>query len=502
VLAGTPALHAEVAGALKARFKELTGLVLPAADLTKALREPMAPTVKARRPLTEFGNAQRMLDKYGQGLMHVTELNGWYCWTGVYWRRASDVEIEHYAKETVMALVNEINDQEDPAAFFKHCAVSQQAKMIKNMVFIARSDPRVSVPASELDKHSHYLGVANGVVDLRTGELLPPDPELRITKVTGCDYVMGAKAPLFEQTVSEVFNGDAEAVAFFQRLIGHTAMGNPTQDIMVIPYGNGSNGKSTVLGAVRKVFGSHACAAEASTFMSDAKGGGNAGGARPDILRLQGTRFVYVNEPDENSELREGSVKAMTGGDTITARGLYAGGYAEITPTWVVFMPTNHKPIVKGSDNGIWRRLMLIPFTRNFDNDPTIVKDPDRESKLEREMEGVLNWIVQGALAFQKRGLDQTGKVKAAREEYRQDMDLLAEWIEECCEVGPYHSEEANRLWLSWEQFAKSRGLITYVKNSVSLGRRLETRFPLHRGTGGKRTRKGLRVRDDFESLV
>lgn len=499
LLADTPELRAEVQGAFKARFKQLTGLALPAADLAKALREPTAPTVKARRPLTEFGNAERMLDRYGDGLMHVPELNSWFCWTGIYWRRASDVEIEHLAKETVKALVQEIDDHPEPAEFFKWCAISQQARMVSNMERLARSDPRVMVPAEELDKHAHLMGATNGVIDLTTGELLAPDPELRITFTAGCEYDPTAAAPVWEQTVREVFNDDAEMVDFFQRLVGYAATGNPNQDVMVIPHGNGSNGKSTLLGAIRRAFGGYAKAAEATSFVSDGKGGGNAGGAREDLLRLKGARFVYVNEPDENSELREGAVKSMTGGDAITARGLYSKHTVEITPTWVVFMPTNHRPIVKGSDNGIWRRLMLLPFTRNFDNDLTVQKDPEREAKLMAELPGILNWIVKGALAYRKQGLAQIGAVKAARDEYRQDMDLLAEWLEECCEIRDDGWAGTTALWVSWEEWARARGEIRFISNSRSLGRRLGSRFTALK-KGGTRGFAGLslKVGDDL----
>lgn len=500
ILPDDAAIRAEVFGAFAARFKALSGASLPVATLRGLLTDMGVPTVKQRRPLTEFGNAERMLDKYGVGLMYVPEIAAWYCWTGVYWRRTVDVEIEHYAKETVRALVAETADHPEPAEFFKFCAASQQAKMVRNMVALAASDPRVMVPAGELDKISHLLGVENGMVDLRTGALLDPDPEARITRVCAGEYRPGANASLFRQTVLDVFNGDEDMAGFFQRLIGYAAMGEPNQDIMVIPHGNGSNGKSTVLGTVRKAFGGYAKAAEASSFVSDPKGGGGgAGGAREDLVRLKGARFVYVNEPDENSELREGAVKAMTGGDEITARGVYAKASVEITPSWVVFMPTNHKPIVKGSDNGIWRRLMLIPFTRNFDADPTITKDTEREAKLAAELQGVLAWIIEGAIAYQRQGLAQPNVVRAAREDYRSQMDLLDEWLNSCCELGPNLTESSQALWLSWEQFARNRGLLNYVKNSIALGRRLETRFPSFKQSGGNRMRNGLRIREEFD---
>jgi putative DNA primase/helicase len=491
----------QLAQALQEQLKSL-GTKLPITACRALLKPavPRLPTVQRDRPLTEFGMAERMLDRFSGELMFVPEMESWYLWTGIYWRTATDVEIEHRAKETVRAL-NDERDDHDTADFWEFCKSAQQARMVRNMVSLASSDPRVMVPAAELDRQSHLLGVQNGVVDLTSGHLIAPDQEYRITKVTGCDYVATARAPLFEQTLSEVFNGDTDMVDFFHRSIGYTAMGRPTEDILFIPFGNGANGKSTVLGTIRRAFGAYARAAEASSFVSDSKSGASAGGAREDLLRLKGARFVFVNEPDENSELREGAVKSMTGGDAITARGLYAKSSVEIVPSWVVFMPTNHKPIVKGSDNGIWRRLTLLPFTRNFEADPTVAKDPRREEKLTAELPGVLAWMVRGALAYQQKGLVQPRSVAAARDSYRAQMDLLAEWLEDCCEIAPGLQEESNRLWLSWEQFAKNRGIIQYVKSSVALGRRLDMRFPAAKGSRGVRIRKGLRVRAPFSEI-
>ena len=494
IISATPELKTEIAAVIKGRYKELTGIVLPAADLNKVLREHSVPTVKTARPLTEFGNAERMLDRYGQGLMHVPEMGSWYKWTGVYWQRCNAIELAHLAKETIKALPREAEDGGyDAAEFFKFCAISQQAKMVSNMVALAASDPRVMVPACELDKHSHYLGVRNGVVDLRTGELLEPDPEMRVTKACACDYNPKAVAPVWDQTLFDVFNGDTDVVEFFHRLMGYTIMGEPRHEIMVIPYGNGSNGKSTVFGAVRKVLGDYARAADASTFVTDRAAAGQSGGAaREDLVRLKGARFVFVSEPDENSELREGAIKSMSGVDPVSARMPYGRDSVEFVPSWVTVMPTNHKPIVKGTDNGIWRRLMLIPFTRNFDSDPNVKKDVYRNAKLEAEAEGILAWAVQGALAYQRDGLKTNGTVTHARDEYKKQMDILAEWLDTQCVFGDGLMEGSTELWNSWREYANSRGLLRYVSTSISLGRKLDSRFPAGKATGGKRVRFGL----------
>ncbi|EML1597793.1 PriCT-2 domain-containing protein [Burkholderia cenocepacia] len=463
---------------------------------------------KGYRARTEFGNAERMLDRYGAGLMYVPELEAWYVWTGVYWRRAVQVELENMAKETIRALPDEIDElqtAEERIEFFKFCAACQKAAMVSNMIRLAASDPRVVVPVTELDKHTHLLGVGNGAVNLRTGELLPPAKEHRITVVTPVEYDPRAAAPLFEQTVRDVFFDDAEQIEFFQRLIGYALMGVPREDLLAIPYGMGSNGKSTVLGAIRSTFGAHAKSASAETFLSaGAGGGGAAGAAREDLLRLRGARFVYVSEPDEGSELREGLIKSMTGGDPIPARGMYAKATVEIVPTWVAFMPTNHRPIVKGDDHAIWRRLMLVPFTRNFDRDPDVVKDPARAERIAAELVGVLAWCVRGALAYQQHGLKPPKSVAAARDAYKADMDLLGEWMDERCRVDNGGAASNEDLWRSWRAFAEQRGELRFIANSRALARRLGARgFLQVKDTRGIRGRgfAGICVNDevDFE---
>ena len=504
--AGTDlALRAELAGLIRARFKELTDTSLPVADVRAAMAggRKVVAFNKQRRQMTEFGNAERMLDHYGDGLMYVPEIDGWFMWTGIYWRRAAGVELEHLAKETIRALPDEaktIESDGERAEFFKFCAISQRAVMVRNMVSLAQSDPRVVVGMTDLDKLTHLLGVGNGVVDLHTGKLLPPDQAYRVTTITAVDYDPTAACPLFERTVGDVFFNDADMVGFFQRLVGYSLLGKPDEDVLAIPYGSGSNGKSTVLGAIRDALGEHAKMASADTFLSSGAAGGNAGAAREDVLRLRGARFVYVSEPDEGSELREGIIKSMTGGEPLPARGLYSKTTVEVAPTWVAFMPTNHRPIVKGDDHAIWRRLLPVPFTRNFDQDLTLTKDPDRAEKLAAEAAGILAWCVRGALAYQKDGLQPPGAVRKAREDYKSDMDLLGEWLDECCEIGPNHVESNARLWASWEAFAKARGELRYIPTSKALTRRLDGRFePLKNvpEADGKRGRgrRGLRVR-------
>lgn len=496
----------EVKAAAKAKYKSLLGQTLTDANANKLLgltKDTSSENLERQTAFTEFGNAKRMLDEHGDNIMFTTDTEMWYRWTGSYWRVGSQAELEQLAKDTILMLLSEgeslgllAGDQFD---FIK---ASLNARMMSNMVKILRTEKQVLVSTDELDANKMLFGCANGSIDLTTGKLLPPDRLDRITLASRTKYNPNAECPLFEQTVSDAFYGDEELIAFFQRLMGYTLLGDPKEDIIVIPYGTGSNGKSTILGAIRDTLGAHALTSSNETFLGRA-GFNNAGGPRDDILRLRGSRFVYVTEPDDDRELKEGLIKSMTGGEAMAARAAYSRVFVQFTPTWTVVMPTNHKPIIKGDDFGIWRRIMLIPFTRNFSTDPDIVKDADRSEKLKAEYEGILAWLVRGTLSYLEMGLQPPAIIEEAREEYKGDMDLLAEWMEECCVIGKNEVAKNAELWASWKRFADERGELKYINTNRALIKKLESRgsFQRIRDTAGIRGRGvlGISVKDMFD---
>lgn len=502
-IAGTDlALRAELSGLIRKQFKQISDVGLTTREINIAMggkKVQVAFDDSKKLPMTEFGNASRMLDMFGNEIMFVAETSSWYRWNAVYWEPCVNMVIEQYAKQTVLALGDEakkIDDDAQRAEFYQFCAASQKAYMVANMVRLAQSDPRVLVPIKELDSDLYLLGCANGAVDLRTGDLVLPSQDLLITNSTHVEYHPKAKCPLFEKTVLDAFFGDQSMADFFRRLMGYAILGNPKENLIVIPFGDGSNGKSTVLTTIFKALGDYAKMTPAETFLGD--GRLNAGGAREDLLRLRGARFVYVGEPDENKELKEGLVKSMTGGESIIARGLYSKVSVEFTPTWTVVMPTNHKPIIKGGDHGIWRRLMMVPFTRNYDKDPNLKKDTSRTEKLKGELQGVLAWLVRGAIEYQRDGLNEPQKTKEARDEYRDEMDLLKDWMSECCEIGDFR-ETSQNLWVSWKTYAESKNELRYIPTARALSRRISGRFKIQK-SNGKGYFLGIRVRLDAVS--
>lgn len=459
-----------------------------------AKREALAVAGSAEYPRTEAGNAQRLVDRWGRDLLWCAELGQWYRWSGVHWRAVGLTEVRSLARgvvEDMRADVALCTTDREKSDLMKWCAASQKWTMYDHMVSIASLDRGLWVRASELDGDKRYLGVQNGVVDLFTGELLPPDRGRRVTRLCSVAYRPEATCPLFERQIAEVFGGDAELVAFWWRFMGYTLQGNPVEDVVCLNIGNGNNGKSTTMQPVVAVLGDYATTAPASLFLRDGPGvAGGAGGARPDLLALAGRRLVLVNEPDEGGELREGLVKSMTGGESMPARALYSSVVVQVAPSWVVVMSTNHKPIIRGEDKGIWRRLLPVPWERDFDVGGA--KDAHREEKLMAELEGILAMLVRGGLAYRRAGLAVPSRVDGSRREYRGEMDLLADWLSERCVVGAgggADSVSLDALWLDWEPWARVRGELRFVSSRKALAKRLR-----NRGLVAEKTMKGLQV--------
>lgn len=467
----------EVKAAAKAKYKNLVGTAITNRDLDRLLNAGRAPstTLDAKNSYTEFGNATRMLEKYGKDIMFAADTETWYRWRDNYWQISSQTEIEQLAKRTIDDWVRDTTIEAGDDAGHNFIQASQSVRMMSAMVKIVRTEPQTMVVTEMLDVNKKLFTCKNGSIDLSTGELLAPDRTELSTISSLVDYDAEAKCPVFTKTVSEVFFDDAELVAFFKRLMGYTMLGAPDEDMIVIPYGNGSNGKSTVLGAIKDAMGMHAVMAASEMFTASG-GFTSAGGPRDDILRLRGRRFVYTSEPDEDRELKEGLIKSMTGGEAMSARSAYSRKFVEFVPTWTVIMPTNHKPVIKGDDFGIWRRILLLPFTRNFSNDPDIVKDNTRGDKLALELSGILNWLVEGALEYQKVGLNPPASIQAARDSYKEDMDLLAEWIDDCCVVDTDAVASNHSLWASWQAFAEARGELRFISNARTLNKKLAGR--------------------------
>jgi putative DNA primase/helicase len=379
---------------------------------------------------TDFGNAERLAARHGRDLLHCHEI-GWLIWDGRRWRRdLSGAEVERRAKETIRAGLAEaasIENDDTRKTFVEFLVKSENRTRITAMIELAKSEHGIDVEVSAFDRNPYLFNCLNGTVDLRTGELRPHQREDYITQLCPVVFDPAARCPTWDAFQVTISGGAVDLVDFKQKVYGYSLTGVTVEQIMVILYGTGANGKSTELEVLRSMFGDYAQHAEFSTFEQQRKDS-----IRNDLARLRGARLVTATESDQGANLSESIVKSLTGGDTITARFLNKE-YFEYTPNFTVFLATNHKPRIRGTDHGIWRRIRLIPYSVTI---PPDEQDKHLKEKLLDELPGILAWVVRGCLAWQRDGLTPPQSVTAATAAYRQEMDTLADFLTEYFELG------------------------------------------------------------------
>ncbi|MDA1773299.1 phage/plasmid primase, P4 family [Bacillus cereus] len=432
--------------------------------------------------LTELGNAERIAYYHGENVRYCNELE-WLIWNGKHWHEDSKRQIEAITAKTLRAIYGEAKATEDKyqSKMLHDWAKKCERRTIRiNSILDVR--PMVSVKKKELDSHNFLFNCENGVIDLKTGELLPHDRDLLLTKLSPIKYERNAECPNWKAFLESIFKthtgkADHELINYLQKAIGYALTGVTKEQVMFFLFGNGRNGKSTFINVVQDILGDYGRQTNSDTFLKKR----NDSGINNDVARLDGARFVSAVESEEGQQLSEALVKQITGGEKMSARFLRQE-YFEFTPEFKVFFTTNHKPIVKGSDEGIWRRIMLIPFTVTIPKDKI---DYDLPDKLAKEMPGVLRWAVEGCMKWQAEGLRAPEAVKAATAEYREDMDILAPFIEENCTVNSSVRIEAKSLYENYTKWCYQNNELE-LKNRAFY-RQLEVRgFKKEKGTGNK----------------
>jgi putative DNA primase/helicase len=430
-----------------------------------AARDDVAPQTEKN---TDLGNARRLVRLHGDDLRYVHAWHSWFVWTDGHWRRDVDQAVVRRAKATVEAMFEEarqINDDSRRTALRTWALRSQEAKRLAAMVSLAQSEIEVVLPVTKMDADPYLLGVPNGVVDLRTGTFREARREDYVTKIAGAPYDARARCPNWEAFLKEVLPDDV--VAYLQRAVGYVLTGLTVEEVLFVLYGTGANGKSTFRETLFALLGEYAVGADASLLITPKHGGG----ATPDLARLYGRRLVTVNETEASDKLNESRVKFMTSHDIITARNLYEG-FFDFAPTHKAFLTTNHKPIVRGTDEGIWRRIPLLPFVETI---PAEKRDVHfRAKKLLPELSGILNWALAGLRAYQQQGLNPPEAVTAATKEYREDMDIIGQWIDERCVRDFFAETSSAQLHEDYKEWAEDE--VGFMLSKVTFGRALAER--------------------------
>jgi putative DNA primase/helicase len=323
---------------------------------------------------------------------------------------------------------------------------SESARRRKAFIEVASWIPDLNVKTDNLDTNRWLLNVENGTIDVRTGELREHRQEDLITKMANVKYDKEADCPIWKNFLMEIMNYNPELIRFIQTAAGWAITGDTSEQAMFILFGTGANGKSTFLNTIMNLLGDYAIATPTETFMKK-----NGHQLTNDLARLRGTRFVTTTEAEQRRRLSEPLIKQITGNDRITARFLY-GEFFHFMPTFKIFMATNHKPVIKGSDHGIWRRIKLIPFTTRIAEER---QDKELEEKLQREASGILNWLLEGAKRWTEERLKTPHIITSATDEYRGEMDVIGNFIQERCVQEEGASIRARELFKCYQEWCE-----------------------------------------------
>ena len=424
----------------------------------------------AKKPhLTDFGNAERFEAMHGHKVRFVHDWGRWLLWTGTHWQTDRKRHVQELAKDTVRAMYKEAavcTKKEDRKELAGHALRSETAYRLRSTLELAKSVGRIPVGPEELDMDVWLLNCTNGTVDLRTGELRPHRHEDMITKLCPTKYDPTVKAPRFLDFLNEIFEGGSAIIEFIQRAAGYSLTGVIREHCLFILHGSGANGKTTLVEAIAAALGDdYAQRAPVELLLKK-----RSGSIPTDVARLRGSRFVSAQEVDQGCMIAESLVKTLTGGDKVTARLLYRD-YFEFAPTHKLFLCTNHRPEIRGTDHAIWRRIKLVPFTVTI---PPEEQDLGLLDKLKREAPGILAWAVKGCLLWQQVGLREPTEVSEATQEYRREQDTLAEFLAQCCVQEKTAEVRAGELHAAYRGWCVANGVepLSAVRLSHSLADR------------------------------
>ena len=337
----------------------------------------------------------------------------------------------------------------------------------------------LGITGEEWDRDPWLLGVTNGIINLKTGEFRPGTPKDFIktaapTKWEGSD----APAPKWERLLSDIFGGTEELISFMQRLLGYGITGRSDHHIFIILYGEGRNGKGTLLETIRAVLGDYAMKTESELLLQQ-KFARHASAPNSGILSLQGRRIVWASETSDGERLSAGRLKELVGGDTLSGRPVFGKHHIQFTPSHLLLLITNSKPKAPPGDYALWQRVRLIPFQQAFVDNPTAPNEHTADiylgDKLKAEASGILSWLVRGCLTWQREGLNPPDSVKAATEDYRKDEDILGHFIDERCVLGDSFTVRAKIFYEEYRGWASENGLGEF--SGVRFGKEMKKRF-------------------------
>lgn len=422
----------------------------------------------------DMGNAERFVDLFGENVRYCYTEKKWYFYNSMRWSvdnlgvilRMADKCVEAMKAEAKLYLQADEESGGDMAkAFEKHMKSSRSNKSKKAM--LNEIEHHLPILPIQMDRYKMALNTPSGIINLKNGDVKAHNPEYYFTKITSVDCAEAADCPRWLAFLDDIFAGDKDLIRYIQKAVGYSLTGSTAEQCAFFLYGTGRNGKSTFIDVIRDVFGDYAANIQPETIMVKSS---QSNAINSDIARLKGARLVTSVEPNEGVRLNEGLLKQLTGDDTVTARKLYSEEF-EFKPEFKLWMATNHKPIIRGTDTGIWRRIHMIPFNVQIPEDKV---DKNLTHKLKAEMAGIFKWCIDGCLMWQREGLQMPAAVLKSVREYRREMDVISAFIEDKCTLEG--TVQASMLYAAYASWADSNNeyCMSNTKFSTELAKRFE----------------------------
>tara|TARA_R110002110_G_scaffold36824_9_gene122428 strand:- start:1305 stop:3836 length:2532 start_codon:yes stop_codon:yes gene_type:complete len=411
-------------------LQQVAGEVFEGGTTRTAPPLPTAASTLDAPNLTDLGNAKRLVRSFQHEVFYCPTHGSWYIYDDTRWNRDLDGAVYRRAKTAVGLIFAEAEAETDPTAqeeIQRHARRSESYTALRAMVGLAASESELVQTTEKLDADPWMFNAANGTIDLRTGKLQDHDRTDLITKISEVPYQPDAKCPLWDEFLLFAAEEDPEVVSFIHRFFGYCMTGMVTEQVMLFMEGTGCNGKTTALLMLMHVMGEYAIQGAPGLLIAKRHE------SHPtEVADLMGARFVANSEVNKGGHFAEALIKQLTGSDPIRARRMRQD-FFQFVPTHKLCIVANHRPIIKGNDEGIWRRVLRLPWNRRITEDR---KDPDFLSKIKAEAPGILSRLVQGCLEWQRDGLQPPKKVQMATQEYREEMDVLSEFMEDRCIIG------------------------------------------------------------------
>ena len=443
--------------------------------------------------LTDIGNAERFFQRYGNSVKYCPTLKQWFIWNNRIWEQDITLKRELYAIDTVRSIYGEAETELDENKRKKIAGWATTSESYqKRTAMLQTVSSMLAIHHEELDAKKDLFNLQNGTYNLSTHTFREHRQDDLLTKMSKASYNPDAPCPTWENHLNLIFGNDPDLINGFQELCGYSLLSGNPDEIFVICWGNGRNGKGKTLDTLAYIHGDYCRDALFDSFTSNDKYASGSG-ANNDMARLVGARLVRASESKAGAKLDEAKIKKISGGDIITARFLKQE-FFEFTPQFILFLQTNHKPIIDNWDQAIEARIWLIPFS-------TFIEKKDRDKgileKLTAEASGIFNWMIAGLKRYQEYGaLTQPVAVKAANEEYRTEQDRLGEFIKNLCELKRDAIIQRRILYDAYISDCNKNSV--HLESPKNFATILQTSYGIQKGpqlTGGIRTWRGIRLK-------